>query len=684
MSPSALALHTVVGHVARRQGVVVDDDDLAVRVSAAIGDAEAINADVVVAACAAMSLKAEVMRLSATRLRDEVSRLGPVILLRDGRPVGIAHGVEGVIVRRVMLRRLSPMGAGVAEPTSLAHLRTLCGADAEDVIDVVVTQPATPIDLGHHGAHPFTRARQLLRLEARDVGVVAIYGAFVALLSLATPLAVNALVSSIAFSNLLQPLVVLSVLLAAALVASGFLRAFQLSVVEMLQRRLFVRLVADLAWRLPRISGDERRRRDPNKLVNRFFDVVTAQKVLPTLLIDGTTLALELVIGLTLLGLYSPLLLAFAIMLLLAITGVIFGLGRGGVSSSIDESYAKHDVAGFLEEMVRAPSSFRSPSARRFGARRVEDGARAYLDARRRHFRVLLRQAVGAFALQAVAAVSLLGVGGVLVIDGVLTLGQLVAAELIVGAVTQGLIKLHKQIEAAYDLFAALDKLGALVGLKVEDDDSAQDAEHTSLPSGPLAVVVDDAVVADADAPISFSCPAGGTVAVGGGASAIVDVLLGAEAHSAGRVRVGGIDVGVVARDALRERIAVARDVELFEGSLAENIRVGRTAPSTSELIEALRLVELDEQLLGHGDGLKAQIVPGSPAISDSVARRLMIARAFLGKPGVLIVDSLLDTLERGVRERIVSRLQATKMSLLLISEQTTPAAATKKNRSDA
>lgn len=288
----------------------------------------------------------------------------------------------------------------------------------------------------HQHVSPWRRVLALVRLERTDIGVVVSYGVVVSLLSLATPLAVQALVSTITSQALLQPLVVLSVLLAAALLAGGALRTLQLFVVELMQRRVFVRLVADLAWRLPRVAPTVNEVQNSSKLVNRFFDVVTVQKVLASLLLEGVTLTLELVIGLFILAVYSPLLMVFAMALLLGLVVVVFGLGVGGVQSSIDESYAKHNVAGWLEELVRHPTVFRADHARRFGLARADDAARTYLEARRRQFRVLLRQAVGSFALQAVSSVALLGVGGTLVIDGTLTIGQLMAAEVIVTAVT--------------------------------------------------------------------------------------------------------------------------------------------------------------------------------------------------------------------------------------------------------
>jgi putative ABC transport system ATP-binding protein len=515
---------------------------------------------------------------------------------------------------------------------------------------------------------PWRRVFDLVRLERKDIAVIVVYGAVVAILSLATPLAVSSLVSTIAFSNLLQPLLVLAILLAAALLAGGLLRTLQLAVVEMLQRRVFVRLVADLAWRLPRLAGHEREDRDASKLVNRFFDVVTVQKVLPPLLIDGTTLLLELSMGLLVLALYSPFLLAFAVILFLGIILVTVGLGHGGVQSSIDESYAKHDVAGWLDELARHPTLFHSSGPRRLGLQRADRETARYLEARRRQFRVLLRQAIGGFVLQAIAATALLGVGGVLVIDGTLTLGQLVASELIVGAITANLVKLHKQFESAFDLLASVDKIGALIELDVETDD------HGEAPNahGPLTVVARDVGVGDVEA-IDLTLAAGDKLAIlnadgGVSGSAFVDTLLGYRRCEQGRLLINDLDVSLWPLSALRARVQRAGAPEIIEGTLEENLRVGRDGIDTAAIVDALRFVELDDEFLAEPEGLQTRLVPGSRRLDASTAWRLMIARALLGNPGLLILDGVLEVPAIPLAHRIIDRLLRLPATVIVVT----------------
>jgi ABC-type bacteriocin/lantibiotic exporter with double-glycine peptidase domain len=282
---------------------------------------------------------------------------------------------------------------------------------------------------------------------------------------------------------------------------------------------------------------------------------------------------------------------------------------------------------------------------------------------------VLLRQSIASFALQATAAAALLGVGGALVLAGELTLGQLVAAELIVGSVVAGLAKLGKHLEAAYDLFAAVDKIGHLVDLDVERNDGAP-----VRPDGSFGFAAFDLEVAAGDRSLhfgSFSVEEGAAVAVrgdsGSGKTLLVDVLLGLRTPSAGRVSVDGDDVRTLSLQHLRARIGVARSDEIFEGTVAENLRVGREGIVNRALVEALRLVELDDDVLAHKDGLGRVLVPGR-GLSSGQARRLMIARASLGEPGLLVLDGVLDGLPLDLATRIVGRLRKRPTTLVVLT----------------
>lgn len=653
------ALSFLLGRVGRSLGVAVDEDELVRRLDALEGLDDASEEHSFASAAQAAGLRCEPLKKSFTAL--------------------VAGGVPGPLVGRFQVEGAAVVvvvvGAGrggllllsdsEVHRESLTALAARLGVDAQKELEWLALSPMLPLaPIGHH-ATPGERLRALVRLERKDVAVVAAYAVAVGLLGLITPLAVQALVGTLALGTVVQPLVILSVVVVIALSIGGVLRTLQLYVVEVLQRRLFVRLVADLAWRLPRVRPEPGR--DDSKLVNRFFDVLTVQKSAASLLLDGLTLVLEIAVGLSVLALYSNVLLVFAVGLVLSLLFIVFVLGRGAIPTSIEESYAKHDVAGWIEEVVFHPGAFRARAARRLGLTRAEALARDYLNARSRHFRVLLRQAIATFGVQALAAAALLGVGGALVIDGTLTLGQLVAAELIVFALLAGLAKLPKQLEVAFDLFAAVDKIGALVDLPVEEASGAEVGARA------LGFAVSGVEVGAVKLP-SFSVKSGEHMAVlghsGSGKSSLVDVVLGARTPDAGRVSVDGDDVRHLSHEALRDRVGLARDVEIFGGTVAENLRVGQANTRPRDLVEALRTVELDEVILGRPEGLGLGLQSNVSPLSSSEANRLMIARALVGGPSLVVVDGSLDGLDPDLARRVLARLQRglTKTTLVVLT----------------
>ena len=126
-----------------------------------------------------------------------------------------------------------------------------------------------------------TPARQYLRLlrpEAADLRTIVIYGVGTAVLALAVPLTVDALISNITFGTLVTPLVVLVAVLLGCLLLQAVFRALQAWVAEVIERRIFVRVVGDLSWRLPRVDIRAFEGRHGPEVVNRFFDTVTIQK----------------------------------------------------------------------------------------------------------------------------------------------------------------------------------------------------------------------------------------------------------------------------------------------------------------------------------------------------------------------------------------------------------------------
>ena len=121
-----------------------------------------------------------------------------------------------------------------------------------------------------------------------------------------------------------------------------------------------------------------------------------------------------------------------ALLLVLSLVGLAL-LGKGGEQTAIYESKAKYRVAGWIEEIAQDPVLLQLAGAE-LAERRADELLHGYLQARSDHFRVFLRQFAGMQGIQVFLSVGLLFVCGWLVLEGELTLGQLVAAEFVVAS----------------------------------------------------------------------------------------------------------------------------------------------------------------------------------------------------------------------------------------------------------
>ena len=530
--------------------------------------------------------------------------------------------------------------------------------DPNAPVEWIMAEPAAPLSAmrsrdGGPPLHPYARLRALLDGERRTLWVAVIYSVVIALLALVVPIAVQSLVNTIAFGSVLQPLVVLTLFVFVALGFSTVMNALRAGVVEVIQRSIFARVATDVTWRLLRVRVSAFDRYHGPELVNRFFDTVTIQKSAALLLIDGLSILMQTVIGMLLLALYHPWLLAFDVLLVVAMAVIIFVLGRGALATSINESKVKYALVAWLEQLAANLVTFKSAGGAEYAMERSHRLLEEYLSYRAKHFRILIRQIVGSFALQAVASSALLGIGGWLVISRQLTLGQLVASELIVAGMLSAFTKFGKQLEVFYDLCAAIDKLGVLVDLPLERTGGVVESPTR----GPIELTLRDLRVHYEDSPRaalavrSWDIPAGARVGVtgpnGAGKSTLADVLFGLREQATGSLRVDGIDLRSLPLRSLRRDVALVRAVELFPGTVLENLRLGREDLSYTDITRALEDVGLLEELLAMPDGLDTELHPHGRPLSYRQACRLMIARAIAGRPRLIIVDGALDQIDR-------------------------------------
>ena len=512
-----------------------------------------------------------------------------------------------------------------------------------------------------HATHPspVSRLFQWMRSDRNDMMLVLLYAVVASIVGLCIPIAVQAMVNTVAFGAVLQPILVLAILVLAALSIAAFFRALQARVVETLQERIFARTALQLSRRLPRVDSSVLDEAHGPELVNRFFDVLTIQKAAATLLVDGSALALQVLVGMVVLAFYHPYLLAFDAVLLASMVLLFAVAGRGAERTAIVESKRKYEVAAWLQEVLRHPVLFKGTGGEAFASARVHELTSRYLSARRAHFRVLFRQIAFALALQVVFSSILVAVGGFLVLDKQLTLGQLVAAELIVSGVLMSFSKVGKQLESLYDLLASFDKVGHLLDLPQEHGGSG-DFRPTTY--GPASLRIAGVGVRhggkDVLADVSLDVNAGERLALvganGSGKSTLLGLIYGLRLPERGTIEVDGETVHTLDPKALRAHVGLVRGIEIFEGTVLDNVIAGRVGVSRDDARAALEGVDLWDTVKSWPDGPDTQLHSYGTSLSLGQAQKLVLARAVAGKPRLLILDESLDGLDAEGRDGVM------------------------------
>jgi ABC-type multidrug transport system fused ATPase/permease subunit len=159
-------------------------------------------------------------------------------------------------------------------------------------------------------------------------------------------------------------------------------------------------------------------------------------------------------------------------------------------------------------------------------------------------------------------------------------------------------------------------------------------------------------------ASIDWEIHAGESVALAGQAgSQIFDWAYGLRSPASGHLSIEGIDPRDVRPDFLRHRVALVRDNEVFGGSLAENVHLGRSHVTSHAVREALEQVGLLDSISQLPDGLETELGSDGRPLTDAQVRRLMLARAIVARPGLLLVDGILDALSDQEGTELMSRL---------------------------
>jgi ABC-type bacteriocin/lantibiotic exporter with double-glycine peptidase domain len=528
-----------------------------------------------------------------------------------------------------------------------------------------------------HAPHqsPSARLLDLIVGERGQIGLVYMYATLVGLFSLTLPLGVQAIIGLVSGGLILQPVVILVAFVVLGTLAYGVLQVMQLSVVETIQQRVFARFALEFAVRLPRLAMERRVGEDLSERMNRFFEVLTIQKSGAKLLVDGSTALLQVVFGLALLTVYHPYFAFFGVSMVLLLALLFRWTGPRGLATSLKESTYKYRAVQWLEETARSAVAFKFAGRSSFPLVRMDEHVTGYLKYRGAHFGVLVQQKVAMIVFKTVVTGGVLVLGSLLVIDRQISLGQFVASEIVVVTVIAGIDKLIASLADVYDLLTSVEKIGHVRDLELETAGGLAPSPS----SRGMAVALRDVTftyegassptLRDITAQIAPGERVGVVGAFGSGESTLLRIVAGVYGGYAGTVTYDGVTRGDLDPTALRTSIGQVLPGEtLFEGTVEENVSLGREGIDATTVIGALRLVGADEFVQSLPHGLRTRVPPGGRTLPATIALPLLRARAIDARPRLLVLDEAFSTLSPDDRGALIRMLTAAGVPWTLVA----------------
>lgn len=526
---------------------------------------------------------------------------------------------------------------------------------------------------------PIQRLWRLVRSERSEIRNVYIFALFQGMVNLTLPLGIQAIINLLQAGELRASWILLVVFVILGVFFNGLLQLRQMAITETIEQRLFVRSSFDFAYRLPRASFDSVKSKYFPEVMNRFFEIMTVQKGISKLLLDFSTAAIQIVFGLILLSFYHPLFILLGLILILLIAAIFKLTGKEGLDSSLEESKHKFAVAHWLEELSRTFTTFKLSGITSMPLEQTDYHTSKYLDARKRHFSILVTQYKVLVLFKIILAASLIIAGSILVINGQINIGQFVAAEIVILMIIGNVEKVILSMSTVYDVLTALDKIGSITDIQLEREGGI-DVRETLKKQG-IHVKIDNLsyTFSDANSPVIHNfnleimpgervCVAGGN---GSGKTLLMKLLTGYFAGFQGSITVNGLPLENIDLITLREITGENfADQGVFKGTIVENITCGRKHIDINQVMEAARLVKLHDSITHMPEGYHTMIDPEGKILSGGILRKLVLARCLVGNPHLILMEDNLQAILPDERMEILQNIlrEFSQATILIIS----------------
>jgi len=509
------------------------------------------------------------------------------------------------------------------------------------------------------------RLNLLIGLERRILAIIVSYAVVIGLFALIVPLTVQELVNTFAFA--IQPVMIVTLVatMFGALLLMGAFRVLQARAVEILVQRLYTRLAVAFTEALPRFRENV----FLPQHTNTFIEAELLPRALVAMLVDVINVSVSGTIGMAILIMYHPYFLGYNTLLITGFAFLLTFFGRGGLRITQRVSRLHYQTFHWLQDIGINRLHFKSTDSLPLLLKKTDALVNAYVMARKTRSDILSgAQYKSTVIFQAVAHSGMIGLGGWLLSVGDITLGQFVAAEVIVGTLLLNLDTVARRMYAAIYVATSLHELSTLFDMPKEDVSGPVAAWLPDPSLQGVRLTCKDVSFAAPDGPLLFErfnleAMPGEKISVLSGTSrsktSLALVLAGLYHPTGGVIRYNDIDLRDVSLNYVNRCRGLMLDSHptLFDGSLEENITLQRPSIQFEDLSWALRFVELEEEIDAMPQGLETLVHGNGANLTRSQVLRMLLARMIVTRPALLIFNGSLHNIEPALRLTLLRRL---------------------------
>jgi putative ABC transport system ATP-binding protein len=522
------------------------------------------------------------------------------------------------------------------------------------------------------------RFRDAIKLLSRPdfgfVKIILVNTLAISLLSLAVPLAVQSVINNIGIRTMVQPLAVLTFMLFFVLCFSGFVQAIQTYTVEVLRRRLFIRFGSIIIERLSRYRSENYKKIDFLALINRYFEVITMQSSMVTFFVDGSGFIIQYIIGFSLLGFYHPYFLAFALLMTTILITIWMMFGPDGVIAGSPEADGKYAVVGWVEEIARTKNLFMSEKSRSFANDKITHLMNEWLIVRNNLFNFQYRQHICLQAFSVVSNVLFIFLGSLMVLRGELSLGQLVAATLVISSIISNIPRLQSFFFSIYEYSTALDKVAEFYNCPLE----AVSEDQKTVPHKFNIKIRKIHINPDYEIELELAEGSKNYIFVQSYSTMniIQELITGKLEEFKQSVFVGDLQLEDINVARLRDKITLIRVDQFFQGTIRENLVGFHTILgekyTATEIDHVCEKVMLLDHIRSLPNKFETIIRPDGYPFSKSQILALQCAKVLLERPKIIFVSPDFEQISDFKRRAIIDVLtdQDAPWTLIFFSQR--------------